>query len=248
MIGLLFLFVSKKSKSATEGALIVGGMGLIGFVFAVTSFAVLPTEVLSHFVTGLYSALMVYMMALIALWESDGDRSHIVSSGAFFALYGLASGIASTILPAFLSSLNLYNRMSNGYLAFIGIVAALIISLGVGIVFFALITSQRKSFSETESQTNERESIVPMGETMMPADDLLYEKAVDALATEYRLTKREKQTVSLVARGYTAKRVAEEMVVSQGTIQSYSKSIYRKMGIHRKDELIELVNVAKHNL
>ena len=69
-----------------------------------------------------------------------------------------------------------------------------------------------------------------------------------ALAERYNLTERERQTASLVAKGYTAKRVAEALTVATSTVQGYNKSIYRKMGIHRKDELIEAVRKTEQNL
>ncbi len=68
---------------------------------------------------------------------------------------------------------------------------------------------------------------------------------MDMLAERYDLTEREQETASLMARGYTVKRVAEELVVAESTVKGYGKSIYRKMGIHRKDELIAMVNEAK---
>lgn len=34
--------------------------------------------------------------------------------------------------------------------------------------------------------------------------------------------------------------------MSVSTVQSHSKSIYRKLGIHRKDELIEMVEALKN--
>ena len=68
---------------------------------------------------------------------------------------------------------------------------------------------------------------------------------MDMIAARYDLTEREQETASLMARGYTAKRVAEELTVAVSTVKGYSKSIYRKMGIHRKDELIEIVKEVK---
>ena len=75
-----------------------------------------------------------------------------------------------------------------------------------------------------------------------------HRRVASALADAYGLTEREQQTAALVAKGYTAKRVAEELGVAPSTVQGYSKSIYRKMGIHRKDELIEAVNQLEQSL
>ena len=71
---------------------------------------------------------------------------------------------------------------------------------------------------------------------------------MDVIAERYGLTERERETASLMARGYTAKHVAEELTVAVSTVKGYSKSIYRKMGIHRKDELIEIVKETKNQV
>ena len=44
----------------------------------------------------------------------------------------------------------------------------------------------------------------------------------------------------LFASGYSLGRVAEELEITKGTAQGYSRSAYRKAGIHSKDELIDL--------
>ena len=71
---------------------------------------------------------------------------------------------------------------------------------------------------------------------------------MEKVASDYGLTQRERDTASLIAQGYSFKRVAEELCVVPGTVQGYSKSIYRKMGVHKKDELIEIVDLAKRSL
>lgn len=72
--------------------------------------------------------------------------------------------------------------------------------------------------------------------------------AVAAIAEAFGLTERELETASLIAKGFTAKRVAEELSLSVGTVQTYCKNIYRKMGIHKKDELIDAVESSKRQL
>ena len=56
----------------------------------------------------------------------------------------------------------------------------------------------------------------------------------------YGFTSREAQVAVLFASGYSLGRVAEELAITKGTAQGYSRSAYRKAGIHSKDELIDL--------
>ena len=55
------------------------------------------------------------------------------------------------------------------------------------------------------------------------------------------LTEREAEVALLFAQGFSIGNVAERLGIERSTAQSHSKAIYRKLGIHTKDELIALV-------
>lgn len=61
------------------------------------------------------------------------------------------------------------------------------------------------------------------------------------LAKAHALTERERAALELLSRGYTVKRVADELYVSQNTVRAHAKAIYRKVGCHSKQELVDLV-------
>ncbi len=56
------------------------------------------------------------------------------------------------------------------------------------------------------------------------------------------LTPREEQVATLLSRGYTLPRVAEELGISLDTVRAHSKAVYRKLGIHKKQELLDMVD------
>ena len=60
------------------------------------------------------------------------------------------------------------------------------------------------------------------------------------LVAGYGLTAREAQVAVLYASGYSLGRVAEELGITKGTAQGYSKAVYRKAGVHTKNELVDL--------
>ncbi|MBQ3106012.1 MAG: helix-turn-helix transcriptional regulator [Eggerthellaceae bacterium] len=253
-IGVLLLVVVRRAKSTAEASLVIGGAGMAVFIFMTVAFSSSPVSLLAPVVTGLYSALLVYLMALIALWPSDGDTSSVTCAGVFTLLYGSVSGLTSTVIPLIFSFRGL---MPDAHLTAIGMVAGLTISLGVCLVLFSMVVVHRGSYLEAiaraglaeNAETAEAE--VPSHQAELskpPVLDPSHERAMDALADTFGLTKRERETASLIARGYTAKRVADELFLTPGTVQGYSKSVYRKMGIHKKDELIEMVAQEKRNL
>lgn len=57
----------------------------------------------------------------------------------------------------------------------------------------------------------------------------------------YRLSARETEVMELIARGNTVARIAEQLVVSENTIRTHSKRIYAKLDIHKKQELLDLM-------
>ena len=60
------------------------------------------------------------------------------------------------------------------------------------------------------------------------------------LGSAYGLTAREAQVAVMYASGYSLGRVAEELGITKGTAQGYSKAVYRKAGVHTKNELVDL--------
>lgn len=265
-IGLGLLLIARKTRTATECTLAVGGTGLVGFALITGLMNVLDLDTLIPFITGLYSALIVFMMALILLWRTDGDRAIASCAGTFLLLYGTASSITATIVPLLLSY---QGRMPSEYLAPMGAFAGTIVAFGVAVALAAMVFVQRETFLEVVGGThhddeeasrisahdgtrrNDADGVGPSGEAVGAAaldPNELHDKAIAILAARFGLTEREKQTAALIARGYTAKRVAENMTVAVSTVQGYCKSIYRKLGIHRKDELIEAANCIEQEL
>ena len=62
-----------------------------------------------------------------------------------------------------------------------------------------------------------------------------------AIIAQYKLSKREAEVAWLFAQGYSLSKVASTLFISIGTAQSHIKNVYRKLGVHNKDELIELI-------
>lgn len=79
---------------------------------------------------------------------------------------------------------------------------------------------------------------VPDAEESGPFDLRLAEE----LQRVYGLTEREAQVAACAARGNSVKRVADLLFLAPSTVQGYMKSIYRKMGINRKQSLIDIAH------
>lgn len=66
-------------------------------------------------------------------------------------------------------------------------------------------------------------------------------KQAALLQRHYRLSARETEVMELIARGNTVARIAEDLVVSENTIRTHAKRIYAKLDIHKKQELLDLI-------
>lgn len=65
------------------------------------------------------------------------------------------------------------------------------------------------------------------------------------VAQTYGLTTRESDVLALLARGHSLRHIGEELCISEGTTITHRQHIYRKLGVHSKQELIDLVASIK---
>ena len=63
----------------------------------------------------------------------------------------------------------------------------------------------------------------------------------EAVSSRYRLSSREEEVLVELARGRTIASIAETLTVSENTIKAHTKSIYRKLGVHTREELLSCV-------
>ena len=64
------------------------------------------------------------------------------------------------------------------------------------------------------------------------------------VAQRYDLTPRERDVLVLLARGRTLGVVARELNIAEGTARTHMGHIYTKLGVHKQQELIDLVEAV----
>lgn len=99
----------------------------------------------------------------------------------------------------------------------------------VAIVAGLLITMVRQEYAIEELTRS------PQAESELAA-------IVTSVAEEFLLSEREREIMALVGKGYTASAVAEKLVISPYTVNTHIQHIYRKMGIHKRSELISYLH------
>ncbi len=68
-----------------------------------------------------------------------------------------------------------------------------------------------------------------------------FEHRISTLSDQYGLSARERDVLRLLARGYSAARIQNELYISSGTVNFHSHNIYTKLGVHSKQEIIALI-------
>jgi len=69
-----------------------------------------------------------------------------------------------------------------------------------------------------------------------------FEDRLARISAEAGLSPRETQIVEYVGRGHSSVYVARTLFISESTVYSHVRNIYRKLGISSREELIRLFN------
>ena len=76
------------------------------------------------------------------------------------------------------------------------------------------------------------------------AHPLDYERVCAALSAERNLSAREREILPYIARGHRPAYVADLLCISEHTVRTHLRNMYRKLGIGSREELIQLVEEA----
>jgi DNA-binding CsgD family transcriptional regulator len=62
-----------------------------------------------------------------------------------------------------------------------------------------------------------------------------------AIAHRYRLSAREAEIAEFIARGNSVAHIAKTLVISENTVRFHSKNLYMKLGIHKRQDLVAML-------
>lgn len=73
------------------------------------------------------------------------------------------------------------------------------------------------------------------------SDPTSLDARIDKIATEYSLSTRERDVFTLLAKGRSSARIQEDLCIAAGTVNYHTRNIYAKLGIHSRQEIIDLL-------
>ena len=116
------------------------------------------------------------------------------------------------------------------------LVCALAITYAMLLAYFYL-QRQTRSRRRHEVLIEEEQLILPT----QTAPGESRRENVEKIASEYFLTSREADVLLLLAKGYSQRGIAGKLDVSDNTVRTHMRNLYRKLQIHSRQDAIELV-------
>ncbi len=223
----LFLWMTLRGGSRftalLNGALIAASTALIFLPFA-------PDPYRLVLVVIVHGGWEVALLVLYTLGLSDGsmDRRRVLAiSAVAFAVPrpGLLFGSVAAAL------------LTGGALTFARVTAVACVLLYLVVGGVALMRRREKRLYRTALQR--KDEVI---RRYLEARQDFRKLACEQIAADCGLTARETELLSLYAQGRDAAYIERTLFLSRNTVKSYAKSLYGKIGVHSKQEVIELVD------
>ncbi len=173
---------------------------------------------------------------------------HVFGLGVAFMFAGMALGntAAHAIQEMVASGAVQMNMVAMVAVLCLVIVAFLVLPEGT---VAQLSGSLKEARSGGDSSSNEFAGVAgaAAGESLAAFDggaapvEGRIERQCALVAAAYKLTPRESEVVVLLAYGRTLAIIARDLQIAKGTARTHIESIYRKLGVHKQQELIDLV-------
>lgn len=176
-----------------------------------------PMRALFSFAIGIGSTMgminMYYILCVIA--KKYWDQTYVKAS---ITIIGLAGGLGGIALGKFFSVSN-------------NITLAKVIMVCAVLIIIVLMSLSSKLAVTYYQESWEEDS------TMTEIDNCNRRKLA-----RYKLTEREIDVCNLLMENLSAKQIAAALDLTENTINSYKKTLYKKLDVTTKDELINKIN------
>ena len=243
MVGIMMLH---KPFPIKQGIILI----ILGALLILSSLALALTDNAMPFAATTHTCFQFSLFLSLLSFCAKKRGGELGGAGAFLAITSL-----TTIASRYLLPIAFPRESPEPIAAILGMLSIVILSTaGMCLALFAMMHlssfKDRMPVADDESSRKKGNlsSVVNTEAPAVPSDSPTQSVAQNSgdalrtwLASGFFLSPRETDIALLVARGYTANRIAEELCLARGTVQSHTKSIYRKLNVHSKQEVIDLV-------
>jgi DNA-binding CsgD family transcriptional regulator len=171
-------------------------------------------------------ALSGYICFKMMLWALF---AHIAKSPNAHPIRVFASGEACLSGGLLLGNAAVYLFSAFATVTESGIRNIIAICIAILLVTFVFLLNERKVIAIVSTQAAEN----PKHQR--------FRAHCEKIASLYGLSKREAEVFTLFARGRSQTRIADDLYISSGTVSTHLRNIYRKLNVHSRQELIDLI-------
>ena len=190
--------------------------------------------------------ILAWVLFVDASHRRNQNALHVFGLGVAFMFAGMAFGnTASQAIHGLVSSGAVQvNMVAMVAVLCLVIIAFLVLPEGTMAQFSSSLREARKEGDKDDGEVRNGEVVAAFPESggsgSTPAQGRI-ERQCALVASAYKLTPRESEVVVLLAYGRTLAIIARDLQIAKGTARTHIESIYRKLGVHKQQELIDLV-------
>ncbi|BAK44986.1 helix-turn-helix transcriptional regulator [Eggerthella sp. YY7918] len=174
-----------------------------------------------------------FYIILWALWPALARNNKQIPAVQFCAA-GIASIQTGQLLGSVLGSQLMKAADGRYEIAMISVVAVFIILL---VALFAFGNSQSQSGWGV---------LRPWGEGEVPVSK--FYRACEGIAVAQGLSARETEVFHLLSKGRNCEYISKQLVITEATTKTHIQKIYRKLGVHSQQALLDLIEFERKNL
>lgn len=243
VVGVAFLLIAAKLRDRFNVALTYR----LSLPIMVAGFVAIALFFDTHAATSLLLINVGYEFFDILTWVLFVDVSrrrsenalHIFGLGVAFMFIGMALGtMAGSVIDAMIASgstqITVVAMMATLCLV---VVAFMVLPEGVVSQLSETMRTNRRERDTDETKSDERPSEIVAAD----AGAGRLERHCACVARDFGLTPRESEVIVLLAYGRTLSIIARDLHIAKGTARTHIENIYRKLDVHKQQELIDLV-------
>lgn len=170
--------------------------------------------------TAVASCIYLVVVTLFKATCAHQSAAHAIHP---FAVFGVGYG-GVFIFTALGSLAGFFPRSSGSDNYFVSVIAISLIAVYLLSIPLVVLRKRQRGSSV----------IVPMGESELSV-------CCSALAQRFAISQSEQAVMELLSRSMTYASIAQKLQLSENTVRSHAKAIYRKLDIHTKQELVDMV-------
>ena len=184
----------------------------------------------------LLGAGIAQTLVVMLLWAMLADVAHhstasplVIFASGWLATYEASAAFAARSLAAFASATFLGQLESP---AIAVTVLAYVVTVTVVLALNDSAFAQRRIFADLDVAAP------------VPAVFESLDAGCERLGAECGLTVREVEVLQMLVKGRSKSYIAETLFISENTVRSHSKHIYQKLGVHSKQEVLDLLGLG----